>query len=118
MKEVQVHLDRLPPQNIEAEQFIIGAVLIDNDALPKALEIIEPGDFYRLSHNKIFSAMIDLFDKNEPIDIITLTDQLSKREELEAVGGVSYLSALVNMIPTAANIRYHCHIVREKALLR
>ena len=118
MKEVQVHLDRLPPQNIKAEQFIIGAVLIDNDALPKALEIIEPGDFYRLSHNKIFSAMIDLFDKNEPIDIITLTDQLSKREELEAVGGVSYLSALVNMIPTAANIRYHCHIVREKALLR
>ncbi len=118
MKEVAVQLDRLPPQNVEAEQSIVGAILIDNDALPKALEIIDAGDFYKLSHKKIFNAMTELFEKNEPIDIITLTDELKKREELDAIGGISYLSALVNMIPTAANVRYHSHIVREKALLR
>ncbi len=118
MKEVDVHLDRLPPQNLEAEQSIIGAILIDNDALPKALEVISSDDFYKLSHRKIFDAMTQLFDKNEPIDLITLTDILRKQDELDAVGGISYLSSMVNMIPTAANIKYHSHIVREKALLR
>jgi replicative DNA helicase len=118
MKEVDVHLDRLPPQNIEAEQSILGAVLIDNEALPKALEILDPEDFYKQSHRKIFNVMIGLFDKSEPIDLITLTDYLKKKDELEAVGGISYLSSLVNMIPTAANIKYHSKIVREKALIR
>ncbi len=118
MKDIDVHLEKLPPQNIEAEQSILGAILIDNDALPRALEIIAPEDFYKMSHRKIFYAMSELFDKNEAIDLITLTDQLKKNNELEAVGGVSYLSSLVNMIPTAANIKYHSNIVREKALLR
>jgi replicative DNA helicase len=118
MKEVDLHLDKLPPQNIEAEQSVLGAILIDNEALPKTLEILDPEDFYKLSHRKIFYAMIDLFDKNEPIDLITLTDSLKKKNDMEAVGGVSYLSSLANTIPTAANIKYHSHIVREKALLR
>jgi replicative DNA helicase len=118
LKEVDVHLDRLPPQNLEAEQSILGAVLIDNDALPKALEVIGSGDFYKPSHRKIFDAMTELFEKNEPIDLITLTDILKKKDELDAVGGISYLSSMVNMIPTAANIKYHAHIVREKGLLR
>ena len=118
MKELNVHLDKLPPQNLEAEQSILGAVLIDNEALPKVLEILDPGDFYKLSHKKIFNAMTDLFDKNEPIDLITLTDQLKRKDELDAVGGLSYLSSLVDMTPTSANIRYHSKIVREKALLR
>jgi replicative DNA helicase len=118
MKGADVQLDRLPPQNLEAEQSILGAVLIDNDALPKALEILDPEDFYKLSHRKIFNAMSDLFEKNEAIDLITLTDCLKKKDDLETVGGVSYLSSLVNMTPTAANIKYHSHIVRERALLR
>src|SRR4030042_1330337 len=118
MKEVDVHLDRLPPQNIEAEQSILGAILIDNEALPKALEILDPEDFYKQSHRKIFNVMTGLFDKSEPIDLITLTDYLKKKDELEAVGGISYLSSLVNMVPTAANIKYHSMIVREKALIR
>jgi replicative DNA helicase len=118
MKDTDLHLSKLPPQNIEAEQSIIGAVLIDNNALPRALEIIDPGDFYKLSNRKIFYAMTELFDRNEPIDLITLTDYLRKKDELEAVGGISYLSSVVNMTPTAANVKYHSHIIREKALLR
>jgi replicative DNA helicase len=118
MKDTDLHLNKLPPQNIEAEQSILGAVLIDNNALPKTLEILDPEDFYKLSNRKIFYAMTELFDKNEPIDLITLTDYLRKKDELEAVGGISYLSSMVNMTPTAANVKYHSHIVREKALLR
>lgn len=118
MKNTDLHLDRLPPQNLEAEQSVIGAILIDNDALPKALEILDSEDFYKLSHRKIFNAMTELFDRNEPIDLITLTDFLKKKDEIEAIGGVSYLSSLIHMLPTAANIKYHAHIVREKALVR
>jgi replicative DNA helicase len=118
MKDSDVKLDKLPPQNIEAEQSILGAILIDNDALPRALEIIDIDDFYKQSHKKIFNAMVELFEKNEPIDLITITDCLKRREEIDAVGGVFYLSSLVNMIPTAANIKYHSKIVRERALLR
>jgi replicative DNA helicase len=118
MKDVNLHLDRLPPQNIEAEQSILGAILIDNDALPKALEILDPEDFYKLSHRKIFNAMTELFDKSEPIDLITLTDCLRRRDELEEVGNISYLSSLINLTPTSANVRYHSKIVREKSLLR
>ena len=118
MKEINVHLEKIPPQNLDAEQSILGAILIDNEALPKVLEILDPGDFYKLTHKKIFNAMTDLFDKNEPIDLITLTDQLKRKDELDAIGGLSYLSSLVDMTPTSANIRYHSKIVREKALLR
>jgi replicative DNA helicase len=118
MKNTDMHLDRLPPQNLEAEQSVIGAILIDNDALPKALEILDSEDFYKLSHRKIFNAMTELFDRNEPIDLITLTDFLKKKDEIESIGGVSYLSSLIHMLPTAANIKYHCNIVREKALVR
>ncbi len=118
MRNTDLHLDKLPPQNLEAEQSVLGAILIDNNALTRALEILDPEDFYKMSHRKIFFAMTELFDKNEPIDLITLTDQLKKNDELEPVGGLSYLSQIVNMVPTAANVKYHSHIVREKALLR
>jgi replicative DNA helicase len=112
------YIDRLHTQKLEAEQYILGATLIDNEALPKALEIIDPDDFYKNSHKKIFNAMIELFDKSEPIDLITLTDCLKRDEALDDIGGISYLSSLVNMVPTSANIRYHSKIVRERALLR
>jgi replicative DNA helicase len=111
-------IDKLPPQNIEAEQSVLGAIIFDNEALPKALEILSSDDFYKETHRRLYNAMIGLFEKNEPIDIVTLTDYLRRTDELEAVGGISYLSHLANSIPTSANIRYHAKIVREKALLR
>ncbi len=118
MKQLEVALDRLPPQNIEAEQSVLGAVLLENEAIAPVIEILTPGDFYRDSHKKIFMAMLNLYEKNEPIDLITLTDQLNRKEELEEVGGASYLSSIVNYVPTSANVKYHSKIVKEKALLR
>ncbi len=118
MREADLALDRLPPQNIEAEQSILGAVLIEGEAINRVLEVLSPEDFYRESHRKIFVSMVDLFEKNEAIDLITVTDALKKANELEAAGGVTYLSSLLNLVPTAANVRYHARIVKEKALLR
>ncbi len=118
MKEIDSTLDKLPPQNIEAEQSVLGAVLLDNGALTTSLELLSHDDFYKDSHRRIFTGMIELFDRNEPIDIITLTDHLKKKSDLDAVGGTAYLTALVSFVPTSANIRYHCKIVREKAMMR
>jgi replicative DNA helicase len=118
MKEIEATLAKLPPQNLEAEQSVLGAVLIDNNALVAALELITGDDFYKESHRRIFSSMAELFDRNEPIDLITLTDQLKRKNELDMVGGSGYLASLASMVPTSANVRYHSKIVREKAMLR
>jgi len=118
MKQTEATLEKLPPQNLEAEQSVLGAILIDNNALTAALEILTSEYFYRDAHRRLYDSMIELFDKSEPIDIITLTDQLKRKGELELIGGVSYLTSLVSMIPTAANVRYHAKIVKEKALVR
>jgi replicative DNA helicase len=118
MKESDATLDKLPPQNIEAEQSVLGAILIDNNALTATLELLTYEDFYKDSHRKIFIGMSELFDRNEPIDIVTLTDHLKRKNDLDVIGGSQYLTALAMTIPTSANIRYHCRIVREKAMLR
>lgn len=118
MDTVDVSLQKLPPQNIEAEQSVLGAILIDNGAMNKVLEILGEKDFYRETHRLIFFSMIELYEKNHPIDLVTLTDHLRSRGELEAVGGATYLASLVNAIPTSANVRHHSMIVHEKALLR
>jgi len=112
------HTSKLPPQNNEAEQSVIGAILIENEALLKSIEIIHPEDFYRESHRLIFQSMIELFEKNEPADLITLTEHLRNKNKLEEVGGASYLTTLCDQIPTAANIEYYAKIVKEKAVLR
>ncbi len=111
-------LKKLPPQSLEAEMSILGGILLDNEAINRTLEILIPDDLYRESHRKIFRAMIDLNDRGEPCDLITLTSILKKRGELEDVGGGSYLAALVDYVPTAANIAYYCKIVKEKGLTR
>ena len=111
-------LDRLPPQNIEAEQAVLGAVLLENEAIATVIEQVSPGDFYKDAHKKIFVAMIELYEKNEPIDLITLTELLNRKEQLEEIGGASYLSTIVSLVPTSANARYHAKIVKEKAILR
>jgi replicative DNA helicase len=111
-------LDRLPPQNIEAEQSVLGAVLLENYAIAIVIENLTPNDFYKDAHKKIFIAMLELYEKNEPIDLITLTEQLSRKEQIEEIGGASYLSSIVSMVPTSANARYHSKIVKEKSVLR
>lgn len=113
-----ISFQKLPPQNLESEQCVIGAILLENESLPKSLEIIGEEDFYRESHRKIFSAMRELFEKNEPIDLMILTERLRKRSELEDVGGIEYLASLEEIIPTATNVVHHCKIIKEKAILR
>ncbi|MBI4839738.1 MAG: replicative DNA helicase [candidate division NC10 bacterium] len=117
MPEPAVSSDRIPPQNLEAEISVLGAVLQDPGALLKTMEVLRPADFYKEAHRKIFSTCIDLFERNEPVDLVTLANELMRRKQLEEVGGASSLSALVDAVPTAANVAYHARIVKDKALL-
>ncbi|WP_111644841.1 replicative DNA helicase [Paranoxybacillus vitaminiphilus] len=110
--------DRIPPQNIEAEQAVLGAIFLDSAALTLASEVLVPEDFYRASHQKIFHAMLKVADKGEPVDLVTVTAELADAKMLEEVGGVSYLSELANSVPTAANVEYYARIVEEKSILR
>ncbi len=109
---------RVPPQNLEAEQSVLGSILLDNAALNRSLEIVSEEDFYRTAHQMVYRSMVALSERNEPVDQITLTDYLRGTGELEQVGGASFIAELVQMVPSAANIRYHCQIVRDKSLLR
>jgi replicative DNA helicase len=111
-------LQKLPPQNMEMEQSVLGAILLENEALVKVLEILDERDFYQEAHRWIFQAMIGLFEENIPIDLLTVTERLRKNERLEAVGGASYLAELVELVPTAAHVWHHARVVREKAVLR
>jgi replicative DNA helicase len=111
-------LRKLPPQSLEAEMSILGGILLDNDAINHVLELLVADDLYRESHRKIFRAMVELSEQREPCDFITLSDILKRRGELEEVGGAPYLAALVDYVPTAANIVYYCRIVKEKAIRR
>lgn len=118
MNTTDLFLQKLPPQNIEAEQSVLGAILLDNQAMNKALEILSAADFYKEAHRRIFNAMLDLYERGEAVDLIMLTEVLRQKNELEQVGGAAYLTSLVNLVPTAANVKVHSRIVREKALLR
>ncbi|UQD53697.1 replicative DNA helicase [Bacillus methanolicus] len=110
--------DRLPPQNIEAEQAVLGAIFLEPSSLMIASEILIPEDFYRASHQKIFNVMLKLSDQGKAVDLITVTEELAAANILEDTGGVSYLSELAASVPTAANIEYYARIVEEKSLLR
>ncbi|RSL29348.1 replicative DNA helicase [Salibacterium salarium] len=110
--------DRTPPQNIEAEQAVLGAVFLEGGALVTATERLAPEDFYRVSHHRIFRVMLELGEKGNPIDLVTVTSTLQDYEWLEEVGGISYLTDLANAVPTAANVDYYSKIVQEKSILR
>ncbi|WP_017378780.1 replicative DNA helicase [Paenisporosarcina sp. TG-14] len=110
--------DRIPPHNHEAEQSVIGAIFLEPQGLITAAEILQFEDFYRVAHQKIFQTMNSLSDQGKPIDVVTVTEELSSKRELEDVGGLSYLTEIANSVPTAANIAYYARIVEEKALLR
>lgn len=111
-------MDRIPPHNQEAEQSVIGAIFLEPQALITAAEILQHEDFYRVAHQKIFQTMNRLSDQGKPIDVVTVTEELSSKKELEDVGGLSYLTEIANAVPTAANIAHYARIVEEKALLR
>lgn len=109
---------RIPPQNVEAEQSILGAILIDKDAIIKVADLVGSEDFYDNRHGMIYAAMLNLFEKRMPIDIVTLSEILEAADQIKDVGGSGYLAEIVNGTPSAANIVYYAQIVREKAILR
>ncbi len=111
-------LYRLPPQSIEAEASLFSAILIDNRVLNEVIEILRPSDFYKSAHQKIFETIIDLFEKNEPVDLATLANRLNDRGILEEVGGGTYLAKLVNEVPLAVNAKHYANIIHDKASLR
>lgn len=110
--------DRLPPQNLEAEQSVLGAMLLDKEAIVKAAEILRPEDFYREAHRLIYGCVLSLFERGEAADLVTVCEELRRQGALEQVGGISYITTLANLVPTAANVEYYARIVEEKSLLR
>lgn len=112
-------ITKIPPQNIEAEQSLLGALLIDKDAIVNIAEMLHPSHFYRTEqHGQIYSAILELFEKREPIDLITLTDKLKQKGVLDIVGGSAYLTEIINMVPTAAHITSYARIIKENAIRR
>ena len=111
-------LNKLPPQNLEAEQSVLGALMLDQSAITKVADTLRPEDFYKQTHQMIFRAMLDLYQKNEPIDLVNLTNRLSGLKGLEEVGGPAYLAGLANSVPAATHVTHYAKIVREKRTLR
>jgi len=118
MAGIDDNLRKVPPQNLDAESSVLGGILLENEAVNQVLELLRPEDFYRESHRKVFRAIVELSDRSDPVDLITLSDFLKSRGELEAVGGTAYLASLADFVPTAANISHYARIVREKSILR
>ena len=118
MATIEENLLKVPPQNLEAEASVLGGILLENEAIDRVLEIVTPDLFYRESHRKVFRAMMELADRSEPVDLITLSEFLKAKGELDAVGGTAYLASLANLVPTSANIAHYARIVREKGILR
>ncbi|MDI6735446.1 MAG: replicative DNA helicase [bacterium] len=110
--------EKIQPQSIEAETSVLGAMLMDKEAICKAVETLSEDAFYKTAHRQIYSAIIDLFEKNEPVDLVTLTNELKKKGELSNIGGAIYLTTILNSVPTAANVEYYIQIVNEKAVIR
>ncbi len=110
--------DRLPPQNIEAEQSVIGSLMLDKDAAIKISDILQVEDFYRGIHQSIFETILELFEQNEPIDLLSVSNRLEEKEKLKEIGGTSYLTDLINTVPSAANIVHYAKIVQKKKLHR
>ncbi|MDF2590584.1 MAG: replicative helicase [Clostridia bacterium] len=111
-------LQKIPPNSMEAEQSVLGAMLLDKEAVSVATEFISGEDFYREAHKEIFDAIVDIFDKGQPVDLITLPEKLKVRNTLEAVGGITYLTNLMSIVPSTHNVGHYAKIIEEKSLLR
>ena len=117
--KVQASSDgKLPPQAIDLEQAVLGALMIDNDALSNAIELLKPESFYQIEHQKIFSAIEDLFNNTERIDILTVTNLLKQKGDLKDVGGAAFVSKLTERVASAANIETHARIIAQKFIQR
>lgn len=111
-------MTRIPPHSVESEQSILGSILLDKDAIITVTETIKPDDFYKEAHKIIYECMITLSNKGEPIDLITLTEELRKQGHLNDIGGISYITSLSTIVPTTSNVKYYADIVKEKSVLR
>jgi len=109
---------RIPPQALDAERSVLGAMLLSRDAIAMAIQALDEVAFYRDAHRKIWRVMLELFNRSEPVDLVTLMEELKRRKELEAVGGVTYLTTLDQLVASAGNVEHYCKIVHEKAILR
>ncbi|MFH1002103.1 MAG: replicative DNA helicase, partial [bacterium] len=113
-----MELGRNPPQNISAEQAALGSMLLQEDAILHGVDILRPEDFYKKAHQNIFKCILELFEKSRGVDLVTLTEELNRKNLLEEIGGITYLTNLINSVPTAANIEHYIKIVEEKSILR
>ncbi len=111
-------IDRLPPHSLEAEQSVLGAILIDRETIIEIAEFLQPQDFYRQAHGTVYKAMLELFERREPVDLVTVAETLERGEDLEQIGGRAYLSQLSNQTPTAVHAVQYARIVERKAVLR
>ncbi|MEF9991507.1 MAG: replicative DNA helicase [Paraclostridium sp.] len=111
-------IGRIPPHSVESEQSILGSILLDKEAIITVTETIQPEDFYKEAHKIIYECMMKLNNKNEPIDLITLTEELKKQGHLDDIGGISYITSLSTIVPTTSNVKYYADIVKEKSVLR
>ena len=109
---------RVPPQNIEAEMSVLGSLMLDKNAIIKIADLVRPDDFYKDAHRLIYETMLELFEEREPIDVLSLSNKLEEKKQIESVGGSSYLTELVNSVPTASNIVHYAKVVQKKSLLR
>jgi len=117
-EEVHEQSGRVPPQAVDVEKSVLGAMLIEREAIPQAIEVLPPEAFYSNKHQKIYAAILDLFERGNPVDLVTLTEELKRRDQLETVGGSYYLTELTTQVASAANVEYHARIIAEKSLLR
>ncbi|MGI6707179.1 MAG: replicative DNA helicase [Clostridia bacterium] len=111
-------MQRIPPHSIEAEQSVLGSMLLDREAVSAAGEVLQPEDFYSDAHREIYEAMLSLYDAGKPVDLVTLVDELDQRGTMDGVGGITYVTDLSRMVPSTANVRYYIRIVEEKSILR
>ncbi|NNL99055.1 MAG: replicative DNA helicase, partial [Acidimicrobiia bacterium] len=109
---------RVPPSNLDAEESVLGAAMISADAVNTVMDHLDPSDFYKPAHQLIFEAIAELFDANQPVDAITVSDALGRREQLDRMGGIAYLAGLIDKVPTASNVDYYATIVEENSQRR
>src|SRR3989339_1369862 len=118
MSQDITQIEKIPPQSIEAEMSLLGSILLDKDAMIKIADIVQAEDFYKNAHTQIYESILELYQKNDPIDLLTLGNRLTEKNQLEHVGGHSYLASLTNVVPTAAHIVNYANIVHKKATRR
>lgn len=111
-------MDKLPPQNLEAESSLLGALLIDKEAIVKVADILRPTDFYSNKHSLIYEAILDLLEQHEPLDILSVSNRLAEKKQLETIGGKSYIAELTGIVPNALHVKNYANIIRKKSILR